>query len=124
MHRPWQAQPMSLKGQSTYRMSKLVRMDVAVPEHEAVYRVFTIRTLTGAPRIVTPIRSESSEEYVNVITRECEQRELDQFEIVSVDNASDKLEEELMRVCVHLRGLIQEQEHVAKNRTSFAEANA
>ena len=104
---------MSLKGQSNYRMSKLVRMDVAVPEHEAVYRVFTMRTLTGAPRIVTPIRSESSEEYVNVITRECEQRELDQFEIVSVDNASDKLEEELMRVCVHLRGLIQDQEHLA-----------
>jgi hypothetical protein len=98
---------LSLKGQATFRASKVVRQMQALPEREAIYRILTIRGRTGCLMGAVPVQSESS---VDIATAS---EDLAQVTICAVDAPSMALENELRLHCPGLLGLILDAMHLS-----------
>ncbi|CAK0899357.1 unnamed protein product, partial [Prorocentrum cordatum] len=103
----------TLVGQASYRATRCVREDQAVPVDDQLHVVFTMRGWTGAVLLAMPIQTEKTENARCALSLAFPASKLAQVQYLVTDDPSAKLLDGLREVCGNLKTIALDCCHLA-----------
>ena len=94
---------MKLAGQASYRASKVERNAAPFGDEVAWRKILTVRGRSGAVLLMTPLKSEKSEDVIAALRDSFTDRQLAMVRFISSDMPSPKFLEDAKAICPNLQ---------------------